>query len=143
MAYATLRSLEVDCALCCDSVRKEDNGKLILVGIYQQDVLVTQFPAKLTIQFYAIGRFIAKPQDFVWLRLLVDDQPVYSVKVSLYEQVRKSDWQANPHFNMVLPPAEIAVEEPSNIRLEARDREHDDWQTIVTVPVKQRAEGAE
>ena len=34
-------------AIICDSVRREDNGKLIAVGIYAYNILVPEFPITL------------------------------------------------------------------------------------------------
>ena len=37
--------------LVCDEVRREDNGKLLLIGVYQHIILVPQFPATFPLTF--------------------------------------------------------------------------------------------
>ena len=41
--------LSVNYAMLCDDVRFEDNGKLLIVGVYGPDILVTKFPAKIRV----------------------------------------------------------------------------------------------
>lgn len=38
-------SVEINYALLCDDVRREDNGKLLIVGAYGSTVKIPQFPA--------------------------------------------------------------------------------------------------
>jgi hypothetical protein len=39
-------------ALVCDDVRREDNGKEILIGIYPGSILVPKFPATMVLSFW-------------------------------------------------------------------------------------------
>jgi hypothetical protein len=39
--------------LMCDDVRREDNGKLLLIGVYQDTILVPQFPTMMGLTFFA------------------------------------------------------------------------------------------
>lgn len=41
------KTLKVELALVCDDVRREDNGKLIIIGVYNRNIGVPQLPATL------------------------------------------------------------------------------------------------
>ena|ERR1700733_4642203 len=38
--------------IVCDDIRREDNGKLILIGVYSDQILIDSFPAVLTFTIY-------------------------------------------------------------------------------------------
>ena len=44
--------LKIINAILCDSVRTEDNGKHILVGVYSGGVVFPEFPAKFSFAFW-------------------------------------------------------------------------------------------
>ena len=48
--------LEVREVLVCDDIRREENGKAILIGVYVGDILVSAFPANLRLSFWLQGR---------------------------------------------------------------------------------------
>jgi hypothetical protein len=37
-------TINIDFALVCDEVRREDNGKILIIGIYPYDIIVMNFP---------------------------------------------------------------------------------------------------
>lgn len=41
--------IRIDFALICDDLRREDNGKLILIGVYPYDIGVSEFPANVVV----------------------------------------------------------------------------------------------
>ena len=41
--------MKVDSAFFCDDVRQENNGKLLFIGAYMQDVVISRFPASLNL----------------------------------------------------------------------------------------------
>src|SRR3954452_10030963 len=49
-----MADLNVHAVLICDDIRKEDNGKFILIGIYSAEILTETFPANLRIYFWPI-----------------------------------------------------------------------------------------
>ncbi|UXQ89142.1 hypothetical protein [Synechococcus phage MinM1] len=44
--------LEILATLVCDDIRREQNGKDILIGVYGGDILVERFPAPLPLAIY-------------------------------------------------------------------------------------------
>lgn len=52
----------------CDDVRREDNGKLLLIGCYNSNMIVREFPftpARLCLHFNVIFRTESAPQKVV------------------------------------------------------------------------------
>ena len=48
--------VKLDYAILCDDIRKEDNGKMMLIGIYSGDILVPTFPSKLPLSMLLHGK---------------------------------------------------------------------------------------
>jgi hypothetical protein len=43
----TATKIDIDFAFICDEVRREDNGKLLIIGVYTNDIIVINFPVNL------------------------------------------------------------------------------------------------
>lgn len=56
-------------AIVCDDIRREDNGKQILIGIYTGDIIVSAFPTNLNLSF--------------WLHLAVEKPGIAKVEVQM------------------------------------------------------------
>jgi hypothetical protein len=46
------RSLSVNYVVVCDEIRKEDNGKYIIIGVYLDNISVPRFPFDMTLAFW-------------------------------------------------------------------------------------------
>lgn len=42
--------MKIGSAIFCDDVRREDNGKILMVGAYASEIIVSEFPATLILQ---------------------------------------------------------------------------------------------
>jgi hypothetical protein len=49
------KSIEITSVIVCDDIRREDNGKLLLLGVYVGDILLPSFPSSIALSFYATG----------------------------------------------------------------------------------------
>lgn len=47
--------LEVREVLVCDDIRREDNGKAILIGVYAGDIVANSFPLNIRLSFWLQG----------------------------------------------------------------------------------------
>lgn len=54
--------IQIDFALVCDDMRREDNGKLILIGVYGYDIAVAEFPANIILTV-VIGFKVTGPTE--------------------------------------------------------------------------------
>lgn len=48
--------LEIREVLVCDDIRREDNGKAILIGVYTGDMVFSNFPVNVRLSFWLQGR---------------------------------------------------------------------------------------
>lgn len=48
--------LDIREVIVCDDIRREDNGKAILIGVYYGHIVLRQFPATLPLSFWLQGR---------------------------------------------------------------------------------------
>lgn len=55
-------NIQIQYTLLCDEVRREDNGKLLIIGLYDSNMYVPSFPAKLSLTLLTRMK-IAKPED--------------------------------------------------------------------------------
>lgn len=44
--------LDLKQVVVCDDIRREDNGKEILIGVYGSSIIVSKFPASLALSFW-------------------------------------------------------------------------------------------
>lgn len=56
MASKKKRKIELDSIIICDDVRREDNGKLILIGVYPSGIGVGKFPATVAVDVVVFFR---------------------------------------------------------------------------------------
>lgn len=56
-------NISVEYAILCDMVRREDSGKLIIIGVYDADIQTTAFPLKLEVSL--LVRFSGVPAEEV------------------------------------------------------------------------------
>lgn len=45
-------SFSVKYAIVCDDIRKEDSGKFIFIGVYNENIIVPSFPFNMTLAFW-------------------------------------------------------------------------------------------
>jgi hypothetical protein len=50
--------LRFDTTILCDDIRREDTGKLILIGVYQTNIVASHFPVELSLFVHAEGEVI-------------------------------------------------------------------------------------
>lgn len=74
-------SVRVKSALVMDDCRREDNGKLLMIGVYGPDLLVSEFPASVTLVFWHELEILGAGTAEVVFRVSVDDGKTEIVKV--------------------------------------------------------------
>jgi hypothetical protein len=124
-------SLEIRAALVCDDVRREDNGKLILIGVYGKDIGVTDLPANLVLSL--VVRFEASEaiDEDLEFRYCLGEESKASQRghLSLGE----------PGFYLLnvanAPIMNIAKEDILHFQWK---RANADWQTVYSIPIVHR-----
>jgi hypothetical protein len=53
----------------CDDIRREQNGKALIIGVYGGDIVLPDLPATLTLAFYFVGKGRAPGHGTVEIRI--------------------------------------------------------------------------
>ncbi|ULR43162.1 hypothetical protein [Rhizobium sp. K102] len=66
----------------CDLVRREDNGKFLLVGVYSNEIIFSSLPAKFPFTLWFLAEHEALGLDEIALRARtsVDDAPFFTME---------------------------------------------------------------
>jgi hypothetical protein len=61
--------LEIRSVVVCDDVRRESNGKALIIGAYVGDIVLPSVPLTLSLAFYFLGKGIEPGNGTVELRI--------------------------------------------------------------------------
>ena len=112
----------------CDDIRRENNGKLIAIGIFSKKILVNNFPcglivhALVNIVFDAVGDTVFK------IRLTVDGQMRSEAEVGARVESVGADW-------VPIPLGLITFERPSRIALSYLTN-NSKWKVFHEIPIE-------
>ncbi len=57
------RAADINFVLCCDEIRKEDNGKLFAIGIYGENIILRKAPSQIRLAFL-LWASTSEPGDY-------------------------------------------------------------------------------
>ena len=115
--------------IICDDVRREDNGKEIIIGVYTSEIIVSSLPANLNLVFWVMLEPNGMDTLAFDLRLIgAQDQSLAagSATAALPDPYKLSS------FHIRLP---IQVQTAGKIRLQWRQTGSKDWETIREIGV--------
>lgn len=122
LRYHSTVNLAIKHTIICDEVRKEDNGKRIIIGVYTNSILVPEFPFTLpTLTFFT---FAATSDKGIFpfeasLELPQQDKPSFKALGKM--QVREiGDTQYTLRFH------NVTLEGPGTCRLRVRIGQQDE-----------------
>lgn len=120
-------------AVVCDEVRKEANGKHIIIGVYPHDMLVNSFPATIAPALW-IQFFIERKGEIeIEFRVRDKSQPKKRGLSALAKLVIINPDELN---TMTLPPAPIVINEQGLLLFEVREKDGR-WKKIREILIKQ------
>lgn len=67
---------KIEYAIVCDDVRREDNGKFIIIGAYGSDIRVSSTPANLRLSLLVAVRSETEHQTLISIRVTQDGKPI-------------------------------------------------------------------
>ena len=119
--------------LVCDDIRREDNGKAIIVGVYSGDIIASSFPSDMRVSFWLQGRptqqINEKQQMKLELRLLYQDETP-GTKVDIDAMIEPSGTvPEGASVVLVLSSVPIHLEKPCKLLLSIQDNEQK-WITL-------------
>lgn len=119
---------EIVNALVCEDVRREVNGKEILIGVYGNAIVVPSFPVDLNLMFWFQAR---APQGDHELRLRIANMSdAVFLEASMNAHVEAPDELASLAVGTV-----IQAQGETAIRFQGRGSDSD-WTTIVEIPIR-------
>jgi hypothetical protein len=131
MAHNSPR-IDIKYVVVCDDIRREDNGKEILIGVYSGDILVGKFPINLTLSFWTQFEKIGAGKIPIRFRVSGPGG------VTLFQGEGEFDTpESVPLATLALGGIPVQIQRPGNISLELKQGD-DEWQTIKTIGVSHR-----
>lgn len=122
-------SIFIDSAILCDAVRREDNGKLIAIGVYSVDVGISIMPVSLSFTLLARVKAVRNGKSSVHVRMLLNKEVVSWVTGDLDENLPEyATWVPIP-----LPP--FQVNSKGMLRAEFKSEEQD-WIEFFCTEIK-------
>lgn len=128
MADEDAITFDAQTVIVCDDIRREDNGKSILIGVYNASILVQQFPYALGIAFWLQGM----PSD--------GGAGKIGVKISAGEAVFVNNvapisFVTKELSSIAIGPIPCFFSQASELKLEIRSRETEPWVTVKTIQI--------
>ena len=71
---------KIEYAIVCDDVRREDNGKLFIIGAYASDIRVPSYPFNLLLTILVAVRSETEHQTLVNIRVMRDGKRILQAK---------------------------------------------------------------
>ena len=122
-------AVKIETALICDEVRKEDNGKLIIVGLYATNIRFTVLPAAGVFTFLVIAQALKTGDHDVQFRVKLADTVLYESK--------GGQIHARQPGRVLVPLPNIIIEadKEAMLTLEANTYQ-EGWELVSSVPVQ-------
>ena len=125
--------MKIENVVICDFVRKEDNGKHFLIGVYPKDVRVGNFPATLRFD--------------VWFQTPVTEINDFPTEFRVVNSEKESFMTATGIVSIglddiclatiIIPNIIAVVPKPTNIIFQIREPKKR-WQTLKALPISLR-----
>lgn len=93
----------------CDDIRREDNGKLMLIGVYTGDIVSAEFPAYLSLRLFMLYDAGKSEKHRLDIVCMLDEVEALMLEGTV------SQADLGYPVQMVLPPMPIDVEKPANL----------------------------
>lgn len=80
----SIPSLSAETVVACDDIRREDSGKVILIGVYNNVIQVNNFPAALAFKYWIQCKTTAEGNIPINLRIITDNnKTLFHTKLNL------------------------------------------------------------
>jgi hypothetical protein len=125
--------ITVKTVVVCDDVRREENGKDILIGVYSAGVLVAQFPAPLQFTFWIQFKGTGIGETTIQFRLMGGEDVKFAegrVQMQLLREGLGS---------ISVGPLPLMLQVSTPLTLQMKQAMDADWHTIEEIPVSKGA----
>ena len=125
-------TVTIESVFVCDDVRREDNGKLIIIGVYGRDIGLSQFPAAIA-PCLVLRLNIKKPIDGdIEFRSLLDDNPKTTIKGHIKLE--------NPGMSILNTPPLLVdnIDSDAILSFQWRLPDSEEWEDVYSIPIVHR-----
>src|SRR4051794_4058924 len=119
-----MANVRFETAIVCDDIRREDNGKEILIGVYSGDITVATFPANLRL-FFWISTFVEEGGEQVVNMRVLGPGDVQLIKGEFRIQVSAFPSEGS----LPVGPLLLQIQTEGKITLQIK-RAGSKWETI-------------
>jgi len=138
MNEATVR-FDVTAAVICDEIRREDNGKFLLIGVFSEGISVPAFPTTVNLSVLLVG--IGSAHGAARLYVQVESVDGNSLHVGMELGITFAETFERQVQCLPLPPIALLVTKSTKFVISARSTPDSEWQPIRTFPVNKQPEG--
>lgn len=119
-------------ALVCDDVRREENGKEIIIGLYGQAVVVSALPATIPLCLWARFESSTIGGHEIELSVVRESGEEILHGVSIMLQVRDPSDVSDVSLNGIM----VKQETPGTVRFRWREKGQDQWKDMISVRIR-------
>lgn len=118
--------------IICDQVRREDNGKLLIIGVYGHNISVSSFPAHLQLSV-VVGTWSKEPLNDCPMeaRATFDGTEIYSGKGMITINEPGADI-------MVVPNIIVSAHNEGELEIKIR-LGSGRWKAVASIPIRARS----
>lgn len=134
---ANKQLVKIDYAILCDDIRQENNGKLIIIGMYSGDILVSNLPGSILVATLLHGHADADSSITIEVRFRAefDDADPFTVAAEGNLEIRGTD--RSKEFFTPLPKMMIEARGKGEISFDYRlDKKR--WKTLLRKRINRR-----
>ena len=121
---------KVGAIVLCDDIRQEQNSKYILVGVYNNSIIVAAFPTEIALSWWIqvlpekVGKFAIDLQ-------IVKDGAAILARGEFGFDVTAPDWSI-----IALPRIGLQLQSEGKLKMQLKTKDTSDWETVQEFTVK-------
>ncbi|MFN3462818.1 MAG: hypothetical protein ACK4X1_01960 [Terricaulis sp.] len=104
---------KIDYAIVCDQVRREDNGKLLFIGVYGTSLLLNTFPGTVALSLIMKVRPTKLGDSNLQFRAMLEGDELASGEITFHLSSHEPAFAG-------LPPLPLQIGKPGQLKWEAR-----------------------
>lgn len=126
-------NIEVRSSVICDQIRREDNGKSILIGVYAGDLIANILPAVTILSFWVLTHADKAGPMAIEFRVLGVNGDL------LAEFVVQGEYAAKGFGSIPSPALPLQLAGPGWLKFEWRPKGTDDWRQFAELEIRKAA----
>jgi hypothetical protein len=124
--------VDIKSAIICDDIRREDNGKMLFIGVYVGEILVAEFPIALRLTWVLFGKHQKTASHDMEFRISYD---AHTEKPTSLQAKTTTDpaLEDQAEVSLIIPNAVLTFQEPTALTVSVKEGGR--WRDILTKKV--------